>query len=110
MPRKDPEARNAYMRDYHARRPEKQRARVAARNARLRLENAELIRSAKARPCADCGGTFPACVMDFDHVRGKKMFTIGDHGHLRVSPSRVREEILKCEVVCANCHRIRTHS
>jgi hypothetical protein len=61
----------------------------------------------KGKPCADCGGTFPPCVMDFDHVpeRGPKLFNLGnaDYGVKAVS-----EEMAKCDIVCANCHRIRT--
>jgi hypothetical protein len=61
----------------------------------------------KAGPCHDCGGKFPPCVMDFDHVRGVK--------HRSVSLMRLNAfaailaEIAKCDLVCANCHRIRTY-
>lgn len=44
--------------------------------------------------------------MDFDHVSGEKVITIA--ALLRYcSPSRLLSEIAKCELVCANCHRIR---
>lgn len=65
-----------------------------------------LIVQAKSRPCKDCGGLFPPCVMDFDHVRGKKLFDVGN-GRSR-SEAAIAEEIAKCEVICANCHRLRT--
>jgi hypothetical protein len=57
--------------------------------------------------CADCGGKFPPCVLDFDHVpeRGPKLFNIGTSD---VSIKRLEAEIAKCDIVCANCHRIRT--
>ncbi len=45
--------------------------------------------------------------MDFDHVRGKKLFNIAN-GRYRTWKS-VIIEIAKCDLVCANCHRIRTH-
>jgi hypothetical protein len=57
-------------------------------------------------PCMDCGNKFPPCAMDFDHVRGAKLFDIG-RGKQRNRPELVAE-IAKCDVVCANCHRIRT--
>lgn len=63
-------------------------------------------------PCIDCGGVFPWCVMDFDHRPGEvKEFGIGRVGHYRTTPTtiaRLEKEIAKCDLVCANCHRIRT--
>ena len=55
----------------------------------------------------DCGGRFPAVCMEFDHVRGEKLFSVG----IRVSykMETVLAEIAKCDLVCANCHKIRTH-
>lgn len=61
----------------------------------------------KARPCSDCGGRFPPECMDFDHVRGTKSFGIGGRGSGQTL-ERLADEVAKCEVVCANCHRIRS--
>lgn len=63
----------------------------------------------KDQPCTDCGGVFPSCVMDFDHVpeRGAKLFPLGRSDR---SIKALTEEIAKCDVVCANCHRIRTQN
>ena len=74
------------------------------RHARKKLE---LMRSHKEVPCADCGGVFPPYVMDFDHVTGEKELNVSRA--LRVSVARMLAEIAKCEVVCSNCHRIRTY-
>ena len=74
------------------------------RNAQM-----DLIRTAKSRPCTDCGRTYPYYVMDFDHVRGAKAFAIGHANGGGYSTTRVIEEMAKCDVVCSNCHRIRTH-
>ena len=60
----------------------------------------------KSKPCMDCGNTFPPECMDFDHVRGTKFKGVG---LLVMYKSEVLEaEIAKCDLVCANCHRIRT--
>lgn len=75
---------------------------------RKRAAIRRLICDAKAVPCADCGNTFPYYVMDFDHVHGVKRFNIG-RGLSSWTVEDVRQEIAKCEVVCANCHRIREH-
>ena len=59
-----------------------------------------LIDSFKARPCVDCEGRFPPECMDFDHVRGEKLFTIGDRSGRALEA--ILDEIEKCDVVCSN--------
>lgn len=61
-----------------------------------------------ARGCADCGYAIHHAALDFDHVRRKKLFTIGTIGAYR-SRQALEAEVEKCDVVCANCHRIRTY-
>lgn len=68
-----------------------------------------LVEEMKARPCADCGRTFPKVCMDFDHVRGEKKYTIGT-AYRWLPMEKLKAEIEKCDVVCACCHRIRTES
>lgn len=58
--------------------------------------------------CADCGGIFPPVCMDFDHVRGIKRADISYMVQKTYTWTVIEEEIAKCELVCANCHRIRT--
>lgn len=79
----------------------------ASASAQYRKRKA-FINKYKEQPCADCRGTFPLCCMDFDHVRGEKKFNFGGGKMGMPSFSIIEEEIAKCDVVCANCHRIRT--
>lgn len=65
--------------------------------------------AAKARPCVDCGIQYAPWQMDFDHVSGKKVERVSQLAHDSGSIRLVLAEIAKCEVVCANCHRNRTH-
>ncbi len=58
--------------------------------------------------CHDCGGNFPPCVFDFDNVSTAP-------GHIQISQliragnrERLQKELKRCEMVCANCHRVRT--
>ena len=67
------------------------------------------IQGERDRPCADCKRVFPLECMDFDHIRGKKKFDVGG-SHRDRSLKQIKEEIEKCEVVCSNCHRIRTRT
>lgn len=61
----------------------------------------------KSKPCMDCGGNFPIVCMDFDHREGEeKLYSVA---HMRAhSVDALIAEIQKCDLVCANCHRIRT--
>ncbi len=68
----------------------------------------QIIEAAKQRPCGDCGQTFPFYVMDFDHVRGEKRGTVASLARFTGGP--LQDEIAKCDVVCANCHRKRTYA
>jgi len=58
------------------------------------------------KPCTDCKKIYNPWQMDFDHVRGKKHQNIAMMKEYR--KERILEEIAKCELVCANCHRQRT--
>lgn len=68
----------------------------------------ELINRLKDKPCAECGSTFPTYVMEFDHVRGEKKCNVPKLWHC--SEAVFLEEVSKCDVVCSNCHKIRTRT
>ena len=79
---------------------------AAQRKRTLALERAAyLIEYFRSNPCSDCGESDPV-VLEFDH-QGEKLFTIGQDLCDRNWTS-ILNEIAKCEVVCANCHRRRT--
>jgi hypothetical protein len=59
-------------------------------------------------PCVDCGFT-DIRVLEFDHVRGNKSNNIARMVRDGLSWSTIEAEIAKCEVRCANCHRIKTN-
>lgn len=100
-----------YQRRHYQKNAQKYRARAVARNARRRAVVRRIFQEAKAQPCSDCGRSYPPFVMDFDHVDpGSKRFTIGRDGWHNRTLIDIRREIAKCDVVCANCHRIRTHT
>lgn len=61
----------------------------------------------KNAPCADCQKTYPPYVMDFDHKHSKKFGISGKK--LELSWEELEEEVAKCDLVCSNCHRERTH-
>ena len=58
--------------------------------------------------CVDCGETDPV-VLEFDHRHPKtKLFTLSNAGKSVGSLPKVKAEVAKCDVRCANCHRRRT--
>ena len=61
----------------------------------------------KANPCVDCGEA-NIVVLEFDHIRDKD-FNISDATRKGVSIKKLKDEIAKCEVRCANCHRKKTY-
>ena len=67
------------------------------------------LRGLKAgRPCTDCGRVFDPPVMQWDHLPAfEKLGDISGSwtGH---SNDELLSEIAKCELVCTNCHTIRT--
>lgn len=86
------------------------RERRYAHNRRNQAEFMAWYVSLKAgRPCADCGGQFHPVAMQWDHLPGsEKTACLGDlakRGNRRL----VLEEIAKCELVCANCHAVRSY-
>lgn len=83
-------------------------AREARRLSKHRSVNRvyAFLHQLKIQPCKDCGGTFPPECMDFDHVRGTKLFNLAEARCY--SWTAIREEVAKCDLVCANCHRIRS--
>lgn len=58
-------------------------------------------------PCVDCGEGDPI-VLEFDHVEGGKIGNVSKLIHNNCSLEKIKIEIGKCKVRCANCHRRKT--
>lgn len=107
------EKRRGYSNAWKARNPDKCRDYVLAhpelclaKDRKYKQSKQEQLNALKSGPCADCGGSFPPECMDFDHVRGEKIAGVSQL--LTRSRHKAVAEIAKCELVCSNCHRIRT--
>jgi len=76
------------------------------RDIELKLFMAKL----KDKPCMDCNTKYPPYVMDFDHLDKKnKVAEISYLKRHRVAFKKIEEEVKKCELVCSNCHRVRSY-
>jgi len=75
-----------------------------------RAQIRDWLRGYKNVPCADCGNKYPPTCMDFDHRDpSQKEFNLGSEAIREMySLEKLQAEIDKCDIVCANCHRIRT--
>ena len=60
-----------------------------------------------SKGCADCGYKGHPAALDFDHLPGTTKVRDIKRG-TQLGWQALMDEIAKCEVVCANCHRIRT--
>jgi hypothetical protein len=98
--------RSAYGREHYL----ANRQKYIDAEARRKRERAEartkyLIEFFRSHPCADCGESDPV-VLEFDHLRDKR-FEVTNQFASR-NWQEILDEISKCEVVCANCHKRRT--
>lgn len=95
---------------YFKRRGNLHRAQVRA-NDRRRIAAARrhVLAHLDENPCVDCSESH-LVVLDFDHVLGAKVKTVGALAGEGASIRRIDDEIEKCDVVCANCHRRRTYT
>lgn len=100
--------RSTYFKGYYAKHRERYRKNITANKTRLKQIRYDAINQLKEVPCMDCGGHFPAICMDFDH-RSDKVLPISRMVTLCRSMDIISAEIAKCDVICANCHRIRTY-
>ena len=102
------DCRRAYDRRYYHERGKA--ARQARKRARAMTERAWMAALKEGVPCADCGQIFPVWVMHWDHLPGYEK--VGSISAMVGSRSRAITiaELRKCELVCANCHVLRTLS
>lgn len=98
-------ARSNYHRDREAN-AEKQRLSKRARMDAIRVDVRKLKEDT---PCMDCGVQYPYYCIDFDHVNGKKVTHISEMIQNGAARWKIFSEITKCEIVCSNCHRERSH-
>lgn len=99
-----------YARSYYLANREKVIARARERHSRLRTAINVLLNERKEGGCVDCGYDNPVA-LDFDHRDPfAKKFCLSNRVAFQASPEELIAEIDKCDVRCANCHRIRTHN
>ena len=104
MAYKDMEKSRAAQRRYY----ERNRELYFLKNKRKKEQLRAIAQERKAQPCADCGESFPYYVMDFDHREGEVKIAHVSRLVSMMNLPQLLDEMDKCDVVWANCHRIRT--
>lgn len=101
MAAKTAEYAHAYYLTYRDKHREIAKRRIAVNKA--------LVLEYRSKPCVDCLCYYPAECMEFDHIlEDKTNRPVGALVNTQ-SLATLQREIDKCEVVCANCHALRTH-
>lgn len=99
----------AYRREHYRRNKESYKAKAKAWTAAANIENRRKVREyLSIHSCVDCGEP-DVVVLEFDHVRGEKRNSISVMMSRGCTWATIEDEIAKCEVRCANCHRRITH-
>ena len=90
---------------YYERNKEVLIAKATKRKAELRDK---LWSYKQGKKCMDCPQTDPR-TLEFDHTSDDKLAAVSQMVNFGRSWSVIKNEIDKCDIVCASCHRIRTH-
>ncbi len=72
--------------------------------AKRRRKVKEMAIQYRGGKCQVCGYDKYVGALDLHHVKGKKIFGISEKGYTR-SWEKIKKELDKCILVCANCHR-----
>lgn len=101
------DCRNRYAASWYKDNSELHKQRVApAKKRALDRNRAALWGILEEAICEDCGESDPL-VLEFDHTNEKDAGVSTLHSG---SLPRMLDEIKKCDIVCANCHRKRTYN
>jgi len=99
---------NARSKRYYQENKSKHKKVVGINRDKYRKEAQEwIVQYLASHPCVDCGET-DLVVLEFDHVRGKKICEVSLMVKNVHSLSNIKKEVAKCDVRCANCHRRKT--
>ena len=75
------------------------------RNLKVEVDNLKT-----SEGCAKCGYNAHPAALDFNHLDpNTKSFNIGEAFGNNYGKKKIFEEIAKCEILCANCHRVHTY-
>lgn len=104
MPYSDPKKNAEYKALWHQRNKDIRRARIKSRRSSKRqyLKEIKELNST----CPGCKVEYPWYTLDFDHLpQYKKSFNLSSSGLRDKTIEEIQSEMLKCQIICSNCHR-----
>lgn len=109
MPYKNKEDQKKAAASWYQKNKKKTIERSLKSTAMYRKRNKEFVNQYKLEQgCKDCGYNKYAVALDFDHTSDDKEANVCRMVTNALSLEKIIKEIKKCDVVCANCHRVRT--
>lgn len=110
MPSNNPDYQKTYIKQHYLENKDYYKQKNKERRERLKPYLYRFVNRYKTFcGCIDCGYNANPFALQLDHVRGEKFKAISTMIGECASISRIKDEIRKCEVRCANCHLIITH-
>ena len=107
MPSNRPDYQKNYIKAHYNLNKDYYKDKAKARKLRILPKTKAILNRFKIlKGCIDCGYKDHPEALDFDHVKGTKSFNISQAVNRLTSWSKIKDEVRKCEVRCANCHRI----
>ena len=103
------EHRKTYYAHHYAKYGELYRERAKAYRTKLKMEYRKNMQEyLSGESCIDCGESDPV-VLELDHIDpATKLFSISQAVKLGYRWLDVLNELKKCQILCANCHKRRT--
>lgn len=100
------ECQNSYMGTYYPSNKDKWKDTKVNKKRQVKANRQKFLEILMISKCTDCGND-DIRVLEFDHLADKRenVTKLISYGY---SWDSIQKEIAKCEVVCCNCHRIRT--
>jgi hypothetical protein len=99
---------NKHSKEYYRKNDKKMKKQIhESKTIRIRENRMKVFHYLSQHSCVDCDENDPI-VLEFDHVRGKKIHEVSKLVGEGYSWKRIENEIKKCDVRCANCHRRKT--
>lgn len=97
---------NEYAKALYASKTQEQKVQTQAREKLRKVKLAQYVYDyLKVHPCS-CGESRVAC-LQFDHLRDKQ-FNVSEMAQAGIALNKIKDEIAKCRVLCANCHAAHT--
>lgn len=108
MPVRDKEKQATYGRAHYERNKPAVKARAAEFKKISKKRNQAFVNRVKHKfGCSKCGFNAYTVALDFHHI-GEKSDNIGTMALKGCSIKKIKEEMRKCVILCANCHRFET--